>query len=145
MTSFTDYLYDLPNKQQTMQNVLKYTEMLIESLKQNYVQYAIRGHQRHVVDADTHCYHKEQIVKLRNGDCPIDYMIETGKRYHKVVFVDAGGSRSVHCFVDKNTGDVYKSASWKSPAKGVRYSLMDDNSREQCLETCDWSGGYLYA
>jgi hypothetical protein len=82
---------------------------------------------------------------LKNGDCPIDYQVETGKKYHKVIFVDGGGSRSVHCFIDKKTGEVYKSASWKSPAKGVRYDLRLIADREYLLEKADWSGGYLYA
>lgn len=145
MTTFTDYLSDLPNKQETMQNVLKYTQMLIESLKQNYIEYSIRGHQKSVENEINQDYHSQQIAELKSGNSPIDYVIESGKRYHKVIMIDGGNSRSVHCFVDKNTGDVYKSASWKAPAKGVRYSLLDDDSREQCLATCDWSGGYLYA
>jgi hypothetical protein len=47
--------------------------------------------------------------------------------------------------VDKKTGEVYKSASWKSPAKGVRYDLRLIADREYLLEKADWSGGYLYA
>jgi hypothetical protein len=73
------------------------------------------------------------------------YIIESGNKYHKIVMIDCGGSRSVHAFVDKKTGEVYKSASWKSPAKGVRYDLRIIEQREQVLATCDWSGGYLYA
>ena len=30
---------------------------------------------------------------------------------------------SVHAFVDKKTGEVYKAASYKAPAKIVRYNL----------------------
>jgi len=132
--------------QQTIaENVYKNTLLLIEALKDNYVQYSIRGHQKFVNDADTQDYHQRKIDELKNGDCPIDYQVETGKKYHKVIFVDGGGGRSVHCFVDKNTGEVYKSASWKSPAKGVRYDLRLIKDREYLLENADWSGGYLYA
>ena len=53
-------------------------------------------------------------------------------------------SRSVHAFVDKKTGEVYKSASWKSPAKGVRFDLRLIEQREWLLENADWAGGYLY-
>ena len=59
--------------------------------------------------------------------------------------VDGGSSRSVHAFVDKNTGELYKSSSWKSPAKGVRYDLRLIADREYLLKNADWSGGYLYA
>jgi len=51
---------------------------------------------------------------------------------------------SVHAFIDKNTGDVYKPASWKSPAKHVRYNLLDPKSREYCYKVADWVGSYLY-
>ena len=132
--------------QQTIaENVLKWTQMLIEALKDNYRQYAIRGHQRSLekeVNAD---YHQRKIDELKNGILPIDYQVETGKKYHKVIMVDGGNSRSVHCFIDKNTGEMYKSQSWKSPAKGVRYDLRLIKDREYVLENCDWSSGYMYA
>ena len=48
---------------------------------------------------------------------------------------------SCFMFVDKKTGDVYKPASYKAPAKGVRYqieTLVDDPS------ICDPYGSFLY-
>jgi hypothetical protein len=133
--------------QQTIaESVLKNTLLLIEALKDNYRQYSIRGHQRSIERFDaTPGYHQQKIDELKSGKCDIDYQVETGKKYHKVIFVDGGGSRSVHAFVDKKTGEVYKSASWKSPAKGVRYDLRLIADREYLLEKADWSGGYLYA
>ena len=132
--------------QQTIaDSILKNTYLLIEALKDNYRQYAIRGHQKFVDDADTHEYHVRRIDELKAGDCSIDYQVETGKKYHKVIFIDGGGSRSVHAFIDKQTGEVYKSASWKAPAKGVRYDLRLIADREYLLQNADWSGGYLYA
>jgi hypothetical protein len=74
-----------------------------------------------------------------------DYIIESGRKYHKIVMVDSGKGRSVHAFVDRKTGQLYKSASWKSPAKGVRYDLRLIEQREWLLEHADWAGGYLYA
>jgi hypothetical protein len=47
--------------------------------------------------------------------------------------------------VDKKTGQVYKSASWKAPAKGVRYDLRIIEQREWLLQHADWAGSYLYA
>ena len=122
--------------------VYDYTLALIEALKHNYIQYSIRSHQRSTDNVE---YHQRRIDELKQGICPIDYVIETGKKYHKLIFIDGGGSRSVHAFIDKQTGQVYKSASWKAPAKGVRYDLMNEQSREDVLQNCDWSGGYLYA
>jgi hypothetical protein len=80
-----------------------------------------------------------------NGPDGYDFYPETGRKYHKLIMVDSGGGRSVHAFVDKKTGEVYKSASWKSPAKGVRYDLRLIEQREWLLENADWAGGYLYA
>jgi hypothetical protein len=52
--------------------------------------------------------------------------------------------RSIHAFIDKKTGDVYKPASIKAPAKGIRYNLLLIKDREWLLENADWAGGYLY-
>ena len=141
--------------QQTIaESVLKNTYLLIEALKDNYRETAIRGHQRSIenfnytydtTDSVQSQHHQQKIDELKNGISPIDYVIESGKKYHKVVFVDGGGGRSVHCFIDKQTGQVYKSASWKAPAKGVRYDLRLIKDREYLLENADWAGGYLYA
>ena len=132
--------------QQTIaENVYKHTLMLIEALKDNYRQFAIRGHQKFVDDDNTKEYHQRKIDELKSGKCDIDYVIETGKKYHKVIMIDGGGSRSVHCFIDKNTGSVLKSASWKAPAKGERYNLLIIKEREWLFENADWSAGYTYA
>lgn len=131
--------------QQTIaENVYKNTLLLIEALKDNYRQYSIRGHQKFVNDADTQEYHQRKIDELKSGKCDIDYTIETGKKYHKVILVNGGGSRSVHCFIDKQNGGVFKSASWRSPAKGERCNLLIIKEREWALSNADWSGGWLY-
>ena len=67
-----------------------------------------------------------------------------GRKYHKV-FMHIGDRRdSIHAFIDKKTGEVYKPASLKAPAKHVRYNLLLIESREECLARADWAGGYLY-
>ncbi len=75
---------------------------------------------------------------------PYKFYIESGRKYHKIIMETGGGSRSVTAFVDKKTGSVYKSASWKSPAKGERFNLLVIESREECFKRADWAGGYLY-
>ena len=50
---------------------------------------------------------------------------EPGRKYIKLV-VSRYGSRSVYCFLDRS-GNVYKAASWKAPAKHVRGSLFEPN------------------
>jgi len=80
-----------------------------------------------------------------NAPDEYEYIIESGRKYHKIVMIDCGGSRSVHAFVDRKTGEIYKSSSWKSPAKGVRYDLRIIEQREWLLENADWASSYLYA
>ena len=84
--------------------------------------------------------------KSRNNGKTDDYKfyIESGRKYHKVIMETGGGSRSVHAFVDKKTGSVYKPASFKAPAKHERFNLLIIESREKCLEKADWAGSYLY-
>jgi hypothetical protein len=131
--------------QQTIADaVLRHTYSLIEALKDNYRQYAIRGHQKFVNDADNQEYHQRKIDELKSGRCDIDYVVETGKKYHKLIMVNNGFSRSVHAFVDKQNGGVFKSASWRSPVKGERYNLLLIKDREWLFENASWCGGYLY-
>jgi len=81
---------------------------------------------------------------------PYKFYIESGRKYHKIIMETDGGSsrlgpsRSVHAFVDKKTGDVYKAASFKAPAKIVRYNLCIMSDREWLFENVDWAGSYLY-
>ena len=146
-TTFDDYVAEQTARNTIQLNVTKWCLMLIDALKQNYTDYAIRGHKNSIHRAkrgENVDYHLVRIAELKNGDCSIDYVIESGNKYHKIILIDGGGQRSVHSFVDKKTGEVYKSSSWKSPAKGVRYDLRIIKDREWLLENADWAGGYLY-
>jgi hypothetical protein len=144
--TFSQFVAEQDARNTIQLNVTKWCYMLIDALKQNYVEYAIRGHQRSIAVHGTQVeYHQQRIDELKSGDCSIDYDIVVGKKYHKIVLVDGGGGKSAHAFVDRKTGEVYKAASWQAPAKGVRYDLRIIEQREDVLANCDWSGGYLYA
>lgn len=68
-----------------------------------------------------------------------------GRKYIRIVqTLTDGGNKMVHCFIDKATGDVLKSAGWKAPAKGARFNLLDGVSRESLYERCEFTAGYLY-
>ena len=78
---------------------------------------------------------------------PTDYTFQldsSGRKYHKIFMYINGKRDSIHAFIDKKTGEVYKPSSIKAPAKGVRYNLFIITEREEMLEKCDWAGGYLY-
>jgi hypothetical protein len=148
--TFADYVAQQDARNTIQLNVTKWTLMLCDALKQNYIDYSIKSHRKFVDDADTHEYHQKQIANLKEGICNYEFIIESGRKYHKIIMVIDNGpnrmgpSRSVHAFIDKKTGEVYKSAGWKSPAKGVRYDLRMIEHREWLLENADWAGGYLY-
>lgn len=60
------------------------------------------------------------------------YLVNSGERLY---------GRSCFMFVDKNSGECYKPASYKAPAKGVRYLItqLADNPH-----ICDPYGSFLY-
>ena len=90
------------------------------------------------------CRSLEQNYELRypNSSDPVTFSMESGRKYWKINH-NGGG---VHAFVDKKTGEVYKPASWRGPAKYVRYDLRLIKDREQLHNPyhTDWAGGYLY-
>ena len=103
-------------------------------------------------------YAREQLDAIENGTANLmKFVVKTGKRYYKIVqqeFETWEKSRnygkyadgSVHAFVDKKTGQVYKPASWAAPAKHVRFDLRIIREREFLFNSNNtgWAGGYLY-
>lgn len=80
-------------------------------------------------------------------DAPDGYtyaLDSSGRKYHKVFMYIDGKRSSIHAFIDKKTGEVFKPASIKAPAKHARYNVLMIESRERMLGSCDWAGGYLY-
>ena len=125
-------------------NALKYTQMLCEALEQNFLEQSIKRAQFLMPSSDNPQYWEERIADYKAGKDVYKFSIVTGRKYHKIVQTCCDGSQSVHAFVDKNTGELYKAASWKAPAKDVRFDLRIISEREWVLENCDWAGGYLY-
>jgi len=79
-------------------------------------------------------------IKVKSFQVNVETNHETG------VKTLVGGDRgSIHCFVEKTTGDIYKPAGWKTPyTKGnncVRGNIYDTSS----FEKTDLHGGWLYA
>mgnify|MGYP001286773005 CR=1 FL=1 len=95
--------------------VYEWTQKLVECLQANYDQ---------------------------NGYCDTKFEIRRGRKFLKIVMIN--NQESVHAFIDKKTGEVYKAASWNKAAQHVRYDLRIINSRMECYARADWAGGYLY-
>ena len=79
-------------------------------------------------------------IKVKSFQVNVETDYETGQK--RLV----GGLRgSIHCFVERTTGDIYKPASWKTPyTKGnnaIRGNIYDKSS----FEKTDLHGGWLYA
>lgn len=73
------------------------------------------------------------------------FTITNGRKYAKVVSTYSDGNNSsVFCFIDRKTGDVYKAATWKSPAKHVRYTITDEESAQELAHKSDAYGSFLY-
>ena len=149
-TIFADYAVSQDARNTIQLNVTKWTLMLCDALKQNYIDYSIKSHKRCLDRGESVDYNNARIADLRNGECDYEFIIESGRKYHKIIMVidngpDRSPSRSVHAFVDKKTGQIYKSSSWKSSAKGVRYDLRIIEQREWVLSNADWASNYLYA
>ena len=149
-------------KRDIQRRIEGYVNQYCRSLEENFKQYSIDSYNRNIVDyrlPDNHPYYKEQLQKIEDGTANLykwDYSV--GKKYIKVFNLQYQESNdyynrkagyrqgSVTAFVDKQTGEVYKPASWKSPAKHVRFNLLIIAEREYLLnpDNCDWAGGHLY-
>jgi len=144
--TFTDFKQMQPTATAQAKSVLDYVELLCQVLRTNYQTYAIQLHRNSIAKDDNVEYHKKKIDELSEGVGVNEFIYEKGRKYAKILHIDnPGGSKSAHMFVDMVTGDCFKPASYKSPAKGIRYNLLDDNSREEMLLRADWAGSYLYA
>ena len=78
------------------------------------------------------------------------YIYETGRKYFKVIRVEDeyksnDEHRCVEAFIDRQTGDIFKPASWSRPAKGARFNLLDQISCQLLFQHLDPFGGHLYA
>ena len=143
------------------ERVLDWTEQLCESLAENYKQYHRRMIEANSVrfnadgSKELSDYAQKQIDEMDNGTAKLmKFVIKNGRKYYKIMqhdydtFQDRNEYREgcVHAFVDKNTGEVYKPASYNSPAKHVRYDMRIINQRAKLHdpEYTGWAGGYLY-
>ena len=131
-----------------------YTEHYCKAITENYKMYHIESLKRNL-SGDYPEYAREQLDEVENGTANlIKFEIREGKKYYKIVQVEFDTFQgrneyrdsSVHAFVDKNNGNVYKPASWKAPAKHVRFTFQKPEDIRFLLNpiNVDWAGGYLY-
>ena len=132
--------------------VLGRVDILCGALEKDYENDNIRLHESSLRDEMHYSpYHEEQLAAIEDGTANLNKFVSyEGRRYHKIVMQEHGRrgegyqDSTVHAFIDKKTGDVFKPAGWQGPAKYARFNLLDDNSYEECLFKASWAGGYLY-
>jgi len=127
------------------EQVLDLIQQYCDILRTNFQTYSIKQHRNKIEIEEDVEYHQKQIDKLCEGEGLYRYYFEKGRKYARIIMQTPEGQRSAHAFVDMNTADVYKAASWKGPAKGIRYNLLDEKSKEEMYKRADWAGGHLYA
>ena len=149
-------------KRDLQRRIEDYVIKYCEALEENFRQYSIDSMTRNLDEKrnpEYKSYYQEQLDAINDGTANLykfDYQV--GKKYIKVFNLQyseacdyynrPAGYRqgSVTAFIDKNTGEVYKPASWKAPAKHVRYDLRIIRHREflHNPKNTDWAGGHLY-
>ena len=133
-----------------------YALQYCEALAENYKQYRIAMHQRSATNppmgrAELSEYAIEQLAGIANGTEPLmKFRLSEGKKYWKVIQQNPnseGGysDGSVTAFISFK-GEVFKPASWRAPAKGVRFDFRIIKEREAALDPAKatWTGGSLY-
>ena len=139
------------------QRVADWTQTYADTITENYRQYHVNTLTGNL-SGNYPEYAREQLDEIENGTANLMiFKVKSGKKYYKIVqqqFETWEGSKyygkyrdaSVHAFVDKKTGQVFKPAGWAKPAKHVRYDMRIITQR-QLLHNPNftgWSGGYLY-
>ena len=144
-------------KQTNRTFIKSYVEDYAKAITENYRRYHIR-----TLNGNLHGnypeYAREQLDAIENGTANLMWFkVYSGKRYYKIVqqefetwekskYYGQYRDSSVHSFVDKETGDVYKPASWSAPAKHIRFSFQNVVDLKFLLnpDNVGWAGGYLY-
>ena len=133
----------------------RYTDEYCKALTENFKRDSIRSLEYNLKKDPTCTYSKDQLAKIVSGTANLDkFRYYEGKKYLKVVREEfdtfQGRNKwrdtTVHAFIDRKTGEVYKPASWKAPAKHVRFNFCN---KQDLLFLTDprcvgWAGGYLY-
>ena len=137
--------------------VAEWTQTYADTITENYRQYHLETLNGNL-SGNYPEYAKQQLDEIKNGTANLMWFkVYSGKKYYKIVqqqFETWEGSKyygqyrdaSVHAFVDKKTGQIYKPAGWSKPAKHVRFDMRIISERNfvHNPNNTGWAGGYLY-
>ena len=147
----------LQTKQDIETRVAGWVKTYADTITENYRRYHVETLEGNL-SGNYPEYARKQLDEIENGTANLMWFkVKTGKKYYKIVqqeFETWEGSKyygqyrdaSVHAFVDKKTGQVYKPASWQALARHVRFDLRIIKEREFLFnyKNTGWAGGYLY-
>ena len=131
----------------------RYTDEYCKALTENFKRDSVRSLEYNLKKDPNCTYSKDQLAKIVSGTAKLDkFRYYQGKKYLKVVREeydernDRWRDTTVHAFINRVTGEVYKPTSWKAPAKHVRFNLSNDLDRQNLHDPnfVGWAGGYLY-
>ena len=131
----------------------RYTDEYCKALTENFKRDSVRSLEYNLKKDPNCTYSKDQLAKIVSDTAKLDrFRYYQGKKYLKVVREeydernDRWRDTTVHAFINTETGEVYKPASWKAPAKHVRFDLSNDLDRQNLHDPnfVGWAGGYLY-
>ena len=137
--------------------VAEWTQTYADTITENYRQYHLETLNGNL-SGNYPEYAKQQLDEIKNGTANLMWFkVYSGKKYYKIVqqqFETWEGSKyygqyrdaSVHAFVDKKTGQIFKPAGWSKPAKHVRFDMRIISERNfvHNPNNTGWAGGYLY-
>ena len=144
---------------ETDRNFVKaYTDDYAKAITENYRLYHIDSMERMLSANPESTYAAQELNDVQTGKAKLMWFkVKTGKKYYKIVqqeyetwekskYYGQYRDSSVHAFVDKETGEVYKPAGWAKPAKHVGFDMRDVKQLRFLLnpKNVDWAGGYLY-
>lgn len=96
----------------------------------------------------------EKFAEALNQKFPEDgFSVDAGQKFDRIVYKSRwSNGGSCHAFVEKATGNLIKSATWRAPQKSikhpsglaVRFELATEEGFKAAVDAADIFGGYLY-
>lgn len=123
-------------------NVLDYIVMINKKQKENKMKYIELIHNKKI----------NALVEYLNNNCDnnhyYSYAIENGRKYDKIVreynFYSNYSGKCVYCFIEKETGNIYKPASWRGPYKKGAHAIRGNVYEVESYKNADPYGTWLY-
>ena len=113
-------------------------EKFCNQLKENCKQYVEKFN--HMDSVTFRVDGGSKYIKVKSFQVNVETDYETGQK--RLV---GGLKGSIHCFVEKTTGDIYKPAGYKAPYTKGKNAVRGNIYDKSTFEKTDLHGGWLYA